>query len=185
MRPGTRAELTVTCSPLLTLAASTLEEALVPLVSMKETLDRAFAERYGVPAINIVNDLTIEAVLVAAVEERSPVILQTSVKTVKMYGPDQLYGIFAALVRDVDVPVTLHLDPQVERLHRIVDEQEPEWAVRVQRPRHEQRQRHSVQLALAQHRSCLGRQPVDEARQLEPPPGVGAFRLQRIEHHRT
>ena len=110
MRPGTRAELTVTCSPLLTLAASTLEEALVPLVSMKETLDRAFAERYGVPAINIVNDLTIEAVLVAAVEERSPVILQTSVKTVKMYGPDQLYGIFAALVRDVDVPVTLHLD---------------------------------------------------------------------------
>lgn len=110
MRPGTRAELTVTCSPLLTLAASTLEEALVPLVSMKETLDRAFAERYGVPAINIVNDLTIEAVLVAAVEERSPVILQTSVKTVKMYGPDQLYGIIVALVRDVDVPVTLHLD---------------------------------------------------------------------------
>lgn len=82
----------------------------MPLVSMQETLDRAFAERYGVPAINIVNDLTIEAVLAAAVEERSPVILQTSVKTVKMYGREQLYGIFAALVRDVDVPVTLHLD---------------------------------------------------------------------------
>ena len=82
----------------------------MPLVSMRETLDRAFAERYGVPAINIVNDLTIEAVLAAAVEERSPVILQTSVKTVKMYGREQLYGIFAALVRDVDVPVTLHLD---------------------------------------------------------------------------
>jgi fructose-bisphosphate aldolase class II len=82
----------------------------VPLVSLKETLDRAFAERYGVPAINIVNDLTIAAVLAAAMEERSPVILQTSVKTVKMYGRDQLYGIFTALVRDVDVPVTLHLD---------------------------------------------------------------------------
>ena len=82
----------------------------MPLVSMRETLDRAFAERYGVPAINIVNDLTIEAVLAAAVEERSPVILQTSVKTVKMYGREQLYGIFTALVRDVDVPVTLHLD---------------------------------------------------------------------------
>ena len=82
----------------------------MPLVSMKETLDRAFADRYGVPAINIINDLTIEAVLLAAVEERSPVILQTSVKTVKMYGRDQLYAIFAALVCDVDVPVTLHLD---------------------------------------------------------------------------
>ncbi len=82
----------------------------MPLVSMKETLDRALADRYGVPAINIINDLTIEAVLLAAVEERSPVILQTSVKTVKMYGRDQLYAIFAALVRDIDVPVTLHLD---------------------------------------------------------------------------
>jgi fructose-bisphosphate aldolase class II len=82
----------------------------VPVVSLKETLDRAFAERYGVPAINIVNDLSIEAVLRAAVEERSPVIIQTSVKTVKMYGRDQLFGIFTALARDVDVPVSLHLD---------------------------------------------------------------------------
>ena len=82
----------------------------MPVVSLKETLDRAFAERYGVPAINIINDLTIDAVLAAAVEESSPVILQTSVKTVVMYGRDQLYGIFAALTRDCPVPVTLHLD---------------------------------------------------------------------------
>jgi fructose-bisphosphate aldolase class II len=82
----------------------------VPVVSLKETLDRAFAERYGVPAINIVDDLSIQAVLGAAAEERSPVIIQTSVKTVKMYGRDQLHGIFTALARDVDVPVSLHLD---------------------------------------------------------------------------
>ena len=42
----------------------------MPVVSLKEILDRAFAERYGVAAINVVNDLTIEAVLAAAVEER-------------------------------------------------------------------------------------------------------------------
>jgi fructose-bisphosphate aldolase, class II len=82
----------------------------VPVVAMKEILDRAFAERYGVAAFNIVNDLSIEAVLAAAAEERAPVILQTSVKTVRMYGRDQLFGIFRALVRDVPVPVTLHLD---------------------------------------------------------------------------
>ena len=82
----------------------------MPVVSMRETLDRAFAGRYGVPAINILNDLTIEAVLDAAVEEQSPLIVQTSVKTVKMYGRDELFGIFNALVRDVDVPVSLHLD---------------------------------------------------------------------------
>jgi ketose-bisphosphate aldolase len=87
----------------------------LPIVSMKETLDRAFAERYGVAAINIVNDLTIEAVLAAAEEERAPVILQTSVKTVKMYGRRQLFEIFQALARFVSVPVTLHLDHCPER----------------------------------------------------------------------
>jgi hypothetical protein len=40
--------------------------------------DRAFAGPYGVAAINIVNDLTVEAVLATAVEERSPVVIQTS-----------------------------------------------------------------------------------------------------------
>jgi fructose-bisphosphate aldolase class II len=82
----------------------------VPVVPMKELLDRALADRYGVPAFNIVNDLSIEAVLAAAVAESSPVILQTSVKTVRMYGRAQLFDIFRALVRDVAVPVTLHLD---------------------------------------------------------------------------
>ncbi len=82
----------------------------MPVVSMKETLGRAFADRYGVPAFNVLDDLSIEAVLAAAVQERSPVILQTSVKTVKAYGRATLFGIFSALVSDVDVPVTLHLD---------------------------------------------------------------------------
>lgn len=87
----------------------------MPIVSMKEVLDRAFAERYGVPAFNIINDLSIEAVLAAATQEQSPVILQTSVKTVRMYGRDQLFGIFTALAKDVAVPVTLHLDHCPER----------------------------------------------------------------------
>jgi fructose-bisphosphate aldolase class II len=77
---------------------------------MKDILDRALAARYGVAAFNIVNDLTIEAVLAAAVAERAPVILQTSVKTVRMYGRRQLHDIFGALAHDVPVPVTLHLD---------------------------------------------------------------------------
>jgi fructose-bisphosphate aldolase class II len=82
----------------------------VPVVGMKDLLDRALAERYGVPAFNVVNDLSTEAVLAAAVEERSPVILQTSVKTVRTYGRRQLFDVVATLTRDVDVPVTLHLD---------------------------------------------------------------------------
>jgi fructose-bisphosphate aldolase class II len=87
----------------------------MPLVPMKEMLQRALADRYGVAAFNILNDLTIEAVLAAATEENAPVILQTSVKTVRQYGRDQLHGIFSALARDVPVPVTLHLDHCPER----------------------------------------------------------------------
>ena len=57
----------------------------MPVVPLKEIVDRAFAERYGVAAINVVNDLTMEAVLAAAVEQRAPVIIQTSVKTVEKH----------------------------------------------------------------------------------------------------
>jgi len=41
--------------------------------------------------------LIIEAILEAAVEESAPVIIQTSVKTVRQYGRDQLFAIFTAL----------------------------------------------------------------------------------------
>ncbi|KRC50639.1 ketose-bisphosphate aldolase [Leifsonia sp. Root227] len=87
----------------------------MPVVSLKEIVDRAFAERYGVPAINIVNDLTLEAVLAGAVDARSPVIVQTSVKTVKSIGSDVLFAMWTAMTKDIDVPVTLHLDHCPER----------------------------------------------------------------------
>ena len=82
----------------------------MPVVPLKEILDRAFAERYGVAAINIVNDLTLEAVLAAAVRQRSPVIIQTSVKTVRSIGLDLLYAMWRELTADIEVPVSLHLD---------------------------------------------------------------------------
>jgi len=85
------------------------------VVTLKEIVDRAFAERYGVPAINIVNDLTLENVLSGAVEARSPVIVQTSVKTVKSIGAGVLYAMWESMTRGIEVPVTLHLDHCPER----------------------------------------------------------------------
>jgi ketose-bisphosphate aldolase len=82
----------------------------VPVVSLKEIVDRAFAERYGVAAINVVNDLSMEAVLAAAVEQRSPVIVQTSVKTVRSVGLDLLFAMWRELTAGIEVPVSLHLD---------------------------------------------------------------------------
>jgi ketose-bisphosphate aldolase len=87
----------------------------VPVVPLKEILDRALAERYGVAAINIVNDLTLEAVLAAAVERRSPLIVQTSVKTVRSIGRDVLYGMWETMTAGIEVPVSLHLDHCPER----------------------------------------------------------------------
>ena len=82
----------------------------VPVVPLKEILDRAFAERYGVAAINVVNDLTMEAVLAAAVQHRSPVIIQTSVKTVRSVGLDLLFAMWREMTAGIEVPVSLHLD---------------------------------------------------------------------------
>jgi fructose-bisphosphate aldolase class II len=82
----------------------------MPVVPMKDIIDRAFSGGYGVAAINIVNDLTLQAVLDAATELRSPLIVQTSVKTVKSIGADVLYGMWTAMTADIPVPVSLHLD---------------------------------------------------------------------------
>ncbi|MBK5239216.1 MAG: class II fructose-bisphosphate aldolase [Actinomycetales bacterium] len=82
----------------------------MPVVSLKDIVDKAFAERYGVPAINIFNDLTLEAVLAGAVKARSPVIVQTSVKTVKSIGAPVLFAMWESMTAGIDVPVALHLD---------------------------------------------------------------------------
>lgn len=80
------------------------------VVSLKEILQPAFAERYGVPAINIFNDLTLEAVLAGAVEAKSPMIIQTSVKTVRSIGVEVLASMWQSMTKGIEVPVSLHLD---------------------------------------------------------------------------
>ncbi|MBC7762085.1 MAG: class II fructose-bisphosphate aldolase [Candidatus Saccharibacteria bacterium] len=81
--------------------------AIVPLT---EIVDRAFLHRYGVPAVNILNDLTLECVLAGAVEANSPVIIQTSVKTVRSIGAPVLFALWSSMTAGIEVPVTLHLD---------------------------------------------------------------------------
>ncbi len=87
----------------------------MPVVPTQEIVRRAFTERYGVPAFNVVNDLTMEAVLAAAEELRAPLIVQTSVKTVKSIGADVLVAMWTEMTRDLTVPVALHLDHCPER----------------------------------------------------------------------
>ncbi|MEU0523438.1 class II fructose-bisphosphate aldolase [Streptomyces niveus] len=82
---------------------------------LTEILAEPFDERYAVPAINVFNDLTLEAVLAAAVENASPLIVQTSVKTVRSVGSEVLYDMWTSMTAGIEVPVTLHLDHCPER----------------------------------------------------------------------
>jgi fructose/tagatose bisphosphate aldolase len=45
------------------------------VVPIRQILDTAFADRYGVAAINVVDDLSLDAVLAAATELDSPLIV--------------------------------------------------------------------------------------------------------------
>jgi fructose-bisphosphate aldolase class II len=82
----------------------------MPVVSTRDLVTAAMAHGYAVPAINVVNDLTMEAVLAAAVELRSPMIVQTSVKTVRSIGLEVLKGMWDTMTARIGVPVALHLD---------------------------------------------------------------------------
>ncbi len=83
----------------------------MPLVSMAEMLNKAKAERYAVGAFNIVDYATLQAVVDAAEEERSPAIIQTSASsTVKYYGYKPLVDMVANLTEKSEIPFALHLD---------------------------------------------------------------------------
>ena len=82
----------------------------MPVVPTQAILKRAFTGRYGVAAINVVNDLSMAAVLAAAENLKAPLIVQTSVKHVEMTGVDLMYAMWTELTRSISVPVALHLD---------------------------------------------------------------------------
>lgn len=65
---------------------------------------------YAVPAVNVVDDLSMRAVIAAAVKADAPLIVQISVKTTRTVGIPEITDMFSHATRDVPVPVALHLD---------------------------------------------------------------------------
>ena len=80
------------------------------VVSLPEIMDPAFKERYGVAAFNAVDDITMDGLIKAAEQSRSPLIIQISVKTVHFWGAKVIKDMFTDMAGRVNVPVTLHLD---------------------------------------------------------------------------
>jgi fructose-bisphosphate aldolase class II len=83
----------------------------MPLVSMRQLLDEAAAGGYGVGAFNVNNMEQIQAVMEAAQETRSPVIIQAS-RGARSYTNDRflIHLMQAAVELYPDVPVSLHQD---------------------------------------------------------------------------
>jgi fructose-bisphosphate aldolase class II len=81
------------------------------MISSTSAMTRAAREHgYAVPAVNILDDLSLRAVIAAAVAASSPMIIQISVKTVRSIGTDLITTMFRHAATDVPVPVALHLD---------------------------------------------------------------------------
>jgi ketose-bisphosphate aldolase len=78
--------------------------------TIKTMLDVARRERYAIGAFNIYNLETVDAVLAAAVELSSPVIIALGERYLENFPIQAVAAIVKTLSRDLRVPVALHLD---------------------------------------------------------------------------
>jgi len=80
-------------------------------ISLRQLLDHAAEHNYGVPAFNVNNLEQILAIMEAAEEARSPVILQASAGARKYAGEAYLrHMVLAAVESSPSIPVVLHQD---------------------------------------------------------------------------
>lgn len=79
-------------------------------VNTKEMLIKARKQKYVVGAFNIVDYTTMVSVVKAAQNKKSPVIVQTSQKTVVHFGYKILPQMIKTLTENIDIPIAMILD---------------------------------------------------------------------------
>lgn len=92
------------------MAACFREERGMALVTLREVLSDAQRGGYAVGAFNTNNMEIIQAIMEAAEEEKSPVILQASQGALKYAGIRYITAMVRAAAETAAVPVVLHLD---------------------------------------------------------------------------
>ncbi len=80
------------------------------LVTVKELLDKAQKGAYAVGAFNCNNMEIVQAIVRAAEEEESPVIIQASQGAIKYAGLPFIVGLVKVAAENTKIPVALHLD---------------------------------------------------------------------------
>ncbi len=76
----------------------------------KEMIQKARAGHYAVPAFNAENMEMVQAIVEAAEEMKSPVMIQTTPTTVKYITREMAYAMVKTVADRASVPVALHLD---------------------------------------------------------------------------
>ncbi|MFO1269595.1 MAG: class II fructose-bisphosphate aldolase [Rubrivivax sp.] len=83
----------------------------MPLVSMRQLLDHAAENQYGIPAFNVNNLEQVQAVMTAAAEVNAPVILQASAGARKYAGEAFIKHLIQAAVEAYpQIPLVMHQD---------------------------------------------------------------------------
>ncbi|GAC1424007.1 MAG: fructose-bisphosphate aldolase class II [Burkholderiaceae bacterium] len=83
----------------------------MPLVSLRQLLDHAAENSYGLPAFNVNNLEQVQAIMEAANESNSPVIMQASAGARKYAGESFLRHLISAAVEAYPhIPVVMHQD---------------------------------------------------------------------------
>jgi tagatose 1,6-diphosphate aldolase GatY/KbaY len=80
------------------------------IVNARDILLEASRGKYAVGAFNVTDLIQLEGVVDAAVDKKSPVIIQTSVKPSKFLGADVLVSIYRTIASSAPIPICLHLD---------------------------------------------------------------------------
>jgi fructose-bisphosphate aldolase class II len=87
------------------------KDFIMALVSMRELLDHAAANGYGIPAFNVNNLEQVQAVMAAAAEVGAPVILQASAGARKYAGEAFIKHLIQAAVESYPhIPLVMHQD---------------------------------------------------------------------------
>ena len=93
------------------------------LVTTKEMFEKSMKEHFAIGAFNVNNMEFIQAIVEAANEENSPVILQASSSAIKYAGINYLMKMVEAAVESSNIPIAIHLDhgPDFETCKKCID----------------------------------------------------------------
>ena len=95
----------------------------MPLVTTKDMFEKSMKEHFARGAFNVNNMEIVQAIVKAAADENSPIILQASSSAIKYAGIEYLKKMIESALDEYDIPLALHLDhgPDFETCKMCID----------------------------------------------------------------